>query len=185
MGVVKEVMAMRNITIVRHSDIQPEAIQEFFSGYIYRKTNSDNFIEEFSHSYPDFQQWFKGIVYKGLQENEHERGNHERDILFLMDKISCGNCIAGFAIIKNTIDEKKICSFRISKPYRGEGLGRILMKNCMQELHTNAPLMTMPENCRDEFEKLLDEFHFKLTQILSDYYTKGVTEYVFNGHLKK
>lgn len=73
---------MSNITIVRYSDIQPEAIQEFFSGYIYRKTNSDNFIEEFSHSYPNFQKWFKGIVYKGLQENKHEREKRVRDVLF-------------------------------------------------------------------------------------------------------
>lgn len=176
---------MSSFTLVRHSDIRPGELQEFFSGFIYENTDSDNFIEEFSHSYPDFRQWFKGVVYKELQENKHEKAKYERDVLFLMDRIECGDRIAGFAIIKNTLDEKKICSFRISKPYRGEGLGRILMKHCMKELHTSAPLMTMPENCRDEFKKLLDEFHFKLTQTLSDYYTKGITEYVFNGYLKK
>lgn len=170
--------------IVRLSTIHPKKIRSFFKGYVEENANESPYdcFGDLEFLYPGFKKWFYETVIPGLN-----KPNPDREIIFLMspDDECCEFAkVAGFAILKKTIDERKICSFRISAGYRDAGYGETLMCSCFDYLETTTPLISISDNYKKMFEGLLDKYHFKLTQTLEEHYRPGISEYVFNGYLK-
>ena len=131
------------------------------------------FLEVLRYDYPGFCEWYEKLF------EEDSTLHSERDIIFCIS----GNEIAGLAIIKNTLEEKKICTLHVKKDYQRHGIGRELLKKSLKILHTEKPLITVHEDHYDAYEKLFKESGFELTQKKYDYYSFMGIEYVFNGYL--
>lgn len=125
--------------------------------------------------YQGFQSW-----YQRLYAEEFEL-KYNREIVICEDQFR----IVGVAIIKNDLQEKKICTLRVTREYQHEGIGHNLVEMCLQQLRTDKPMITLHKNKLNQFEKLLSYYNFELEQTLKHYYNIFSTELVFNGLLPK
>ncbi len=106
-------------------------------------------------------------------------GKEEREVLFIRKNDN----ICGVAFLKNTLDEKKICTFYVAEYARNIGIGRQLMKTSIEYLQTKKPLITMPASKVRYFLHFMFKYDWKITQIKDGYYTREHDEIVFNGTL--
>ena len=173
-----ENIKVEELEIVYRSDIQPKVLQAFIDGYICEHANKTpyRYTKELGEVYPGFETWFKAKVEPGLKSDVPDR-----ELILLMAPED--GVVAGFAILKRTAKEKKICTFRISEGWRSEGAGQRLMRACFGYLGTDKPLITVSDKCKDSFEKIFRQFDFRQTQVIPDLYVSGSREYVFNGYL--
>ena len=91
--------------------------------------------------------------------------------------------IVGISILKNTDNERKICTLRVSKNFRHLGIGRELLKSSIDWLEDEKPLITVHRTRQKEFNSLFNYFNFKLEQKKWSYYSLFNTELVYNGEL--
>ena len=132
-----------------------------------------NELKEAELLYPDFQKWFYNKVIPDVLENK-------RKILLEIRN----NEIAGIAIIKNTMKEKKLCTLRVTDKYQNKGIGLKLFERAFEELNTSKPFLTVSEEKYKEFEKIFKYYGFELTNKIKDYYRKGKNELFFNEFSK-
>lgn len=131
------------------------------------------FLGRLVFEYQGFRSW-----YQGLFAEEFEL-KYNREIIICEEQFR----IAGVAIIKNDLQEKKICTLRVAREYQHQGIGHNLIEMCMQQLHTDKPMITLHKSKLNQFEKLLNYYNFELEQIQKHYYSIFSTELVFNGLL--
>lgn len=129
-------------------------------------------IRESKQYYPQIFDWYLNKFIAGIY-------NGSRKILLYY----VGKDIAGIALLKNDVPEKKICTFRIDGRYRNSGIGKRLLEKSLEILNTNKPMITVPGKRVWEFDKILRYYDFKLDQIVQGYYRENSSEYVFNGHI--
>lgn len=122
--------------------------------------------------YPGFHSWFQNNVIPDLETKQKE-------IILIM----CGEYIAGVSILKNTYDEKKICTIRVGKHFRGQGLGKKLMEISLMELNTDKPMITVSSYRYPQFQNIFNYFGFKMEDISCNYYRNRNDEICFNGQL--
>lgn len=127
-------------------------------------------LNELSAYYPDFVKWLSIKVIPGLY-------NGERKILLHQSN----NKLAGIAIIKDTIFEKKLCCLRVLPEFQGTGIGLKLFERSFEELNTNKPLLSIAEEQKQTFRKLFEHYGFELAEIYEDYYRPKKKEFSFNG----
>lgn len=136
-------------------------------------------IKYLCRDYPDFHNWYFNKVVPGLM-----KGTREILLCFVLTNIKNKKLkLVGLAILKNTEIEKKICTFRIEKKYRGFGLAKKLFEKCFEVLGTRKPLITISEKRKKFFEKYIEEFQFECTQEKKGFYQENSIEYVYNGRL--
>lgn len=128
------------------------------------------FLVEASEYYPSFHEWYFNKVVPDIQN-----GNRK-----IVSEIRDGK-IAGIAILKDSTEEKKICTLRISPDFQNRGIGVRLFKKSFEILHTNKPFLTVSEEKLPEFQKIFDYFNFELTSIADGMYRHGKKEYIFNN----
>lgn len=153
---------------------------------IYRFTNNIaevyKKLKDLEDTYPEFYDWYTETVTPELKED-----TDRRNIIFAISDVLMGDEIVkkltGLAIIKNSEDEKKICTFRIFSQYKKQGVGLTLLHYCFQELGTTKPLISISKPALQEFGKYIEIYDWQLKQILPNYYKDGITEYVYNGYL--
>lgn len=131
------------------------------------------FLKRLVFEYQGFHEW-----YKALFTNTYDL-KFSREIILCEDHLT----LAGIAIIKNGADEKKICTLRVAKEFQRQRIGRNLVEFCFQQLNTEKPMITLHKNKLNQFEKLLNYYHFELAQSQRHYYNIFNTELVFNGSL--
>ncbi len=126
-------------------------------------------LNSFDKVYPDIETWFQKKVFPGLQSGE-------RSILFISNNVE----IIALAILKDSLLEKKICTFYISPNARGKGFANILFNRSFEKLKTRTPLISVPENTLNHFSKYLQLYKFKQTgyRFLKNL---GMREFEFNG----
>ena len=122
--------------------------------------------------YPEFYSWFYDKVIPELS-------NGTRSIYLAK---SFGE-IKGILILKDTVEEKKICTLYVDESSRSNRIGSKLMEIAMNEFHGGKPLITVADSHIEDFRHLLAKYDFKEEDSLPDYYTDGRIEYTFNGHL--
>jgi ASC-1-like (ASCH) protein/GNAT superfamily N-acetyltransferase len=101
--------------------------------------------------------------------------------------ISCyfKNHIAGIAILKCDATERKICTLYVSKEFRDQGIGTLLMNESFKWLETTKPLISIADCKVKMFEKIIKNFDWQLTQVLDvGYYNDHSKEFVYNGEIK-
>lgn len=133
--------------------------------------------EELSKYYPGFWRWFNGKVLEDLRKFPYQR-----EIICLCKNVMPGRTrIMGFCIIKNTPDEKKICTIFVRPSKRNRGYAYKLICRAIFELKEGRPLITVNENIYPFFEKLNARFGWQVTSVEADKYIQGQKEYVING----
>ena len=114
--------------------------------------------------YNNFREWYYEKVVPGLASGE-------RLIYAVMDN--------------ETVAEKKICTLRVAKNYRNQGIATALLKIAFKELQCPKPIITVSSYHIDEFKSLLEKNGFVLYKEYMNYYKQGITEYSFNGPLNE
>lgn len=132
-----------------------------------------NFLSDLQNEYGDFKQWFYSKVISGLSQEER--------IVYVVKDY---NAIVAVLILK-CAEEKKICTLRVAKNYRRQGLATWLLKIAFQELQCTNPIITVSSYHIKEFEPLLRKNGFILYKEYPDYYKDGISEYAFNGPLNE
>jgi hypothetical protein len=136
--------------------------------------------QKLNKKYPNFKEWINK-AYKEIEEN-----NNEREMFIFLDVKNLSFKISGIAILKNKVEEKKICYLYISELKN--------KKEIFEEIHkylkTETPLITIEKELYEEkYERFLSDvtvfdkkefLKFKLTSIVPDKYVKGKTELIFN-----
>jgi len=130
-------------------------------------------LPDLETEYPNFKNWYYGKVCAGLASGSRK---------IILASSENNNDFAGVVILKNTFQEKKICTLRVDKECRFLGIGSNLIETSLKELGRH-PLITVPEEHLFEFDKLLSKYDFKRMYSYRDYYLKGHIEYTYNGYL--
>jgi GNAT superfamily N-acetyltransferase len=102
--------------------------------------------------------------------------SHERKILVAHD----GGSMSGLALLKDTADEKKICTFFILPEYRGQNLGKELMQRSLRELAERDISITVAEERREELSPILVANGFTLEKKVVNHYRKERTEFFYS-----
>lgn len=142
-------------------------LKEIYYNRIYR------FLNKLVFEYRGFNNWYCSLFLENAELKSI------REIIVCEDLFH----IAGVAIIKNDLKEKKICTLRVAKNFQHQGVGHNLIEMCINQLETNTPMITLHKNKLNQFEKLLTYYNFELEQTKKHYYGIFNTELVFNGSL--
>ena len=163
--------------IIRFSTITPEILKEVLGDLSKLILNKDGIKEEVlgrglpQNYYPNIKEWFDKVL------NEIKVNNKNREMfLVLVPK----DIIAGILILKNTDSEKKICTIRVWENYQRQGIGTALFEKSFEFLGTKTPLLTLPEECKESFKKILKKYNFIETSSKKDIYRLKKTEYFYN-----
>ena len=116
--------------------------------------------------YPGYLKWFYTVnlprIFKG-----------EGDIIFYLDGLE----IVSLTILKNA-EEKKICTLLVNEDYQNKGYSKQILENSFEYLGTGKPLITIPNKRLDEFNKIIDAYHWIETDRTDEYYSE---EIIFNA----
>ena len=134
-----------------------------------------DFLSGLECNYPFFEEWLDMVF--------REVVNGKRSIVVLMDKNL--DIIVGLAILKNAMDEKKICTLRVANEYRNQGCGSYLIERAIEILKDNKPLITVSEEHVDEFKPLFHKYGFKIADRVKSVYNDNKYEYYFNKPYQK
>ena len=126
------------------------------------------FLNDLSCNYPYFKDWLEGVFMESVTQRR----------TILVCEIS--ERIVGVAILKDTPVEKKICTLRVDKHYKRQGIGSMLIKRSMEILNDPYPLITVSDEHIEEFRYFLYRFGFKETSKIKSVYHYGMNEYYFN-----
>ena len=130
-----------------------------------------NILADLEYCYPNFSLWIEK-VFRELKDTD------KRKIILVTDQ-NWSN-ILGVTIIKNTVQEKKICTLRVLKEYQDQGIGTILLKEAIKELKDPLPLITVSELQINTFKPFLERYGFVIKDKVKSLYRDGMYEYFFN-----
>lgn len=125
------------------------------------------------------QEWYPEIFNWYFQKFVPGLFNGPRSIL----KYHIGNDVAGIALLKKEINEKKICTLQVKDHYRKNGIGKALFGLCLETLDTSKPMITVSAERLSYFSSIFKYYDLKLEQVVQNYYRNNSIEYVFNGFL--
>ena len=129
-------------------------------------------LESLSSEYPDFATWYWNKVVPELKTSKR-----------IIKCCYLGQKIAGIIILKDTVDEKKICTLRVFDEFQRRGIGEKLLNCAKFSLHCEKPLVTVPQVHFQEYKELFAKAGFIVYKVYSDYYKHGSKEYAYNGFL--
>lgn len=116
--------------------------------------------------YPGYLKWFYTVnlprIFKG-----------EGDIIFYLDGLE----VVSLSILKNT-DEKKICTLLVNEDYQKRGYSKQILEDSFEYLQTETPLITIPTKRLEEFDKIIDAYHWSESSRTDEYYSEEV---IFNA----
>ncbi|QPB41678.1 GNAT family N-acetyltransferase [Rodentibacter haemolyticus] len=174
--------------IIKYSDINPDSLKSAFSQLSLEyledssiiKSNIQSKSEEFLAElvYPDILSWYKKV------DQEIRKNPENREMFISLSNESNAFCISGLMILKNTRDEKKICTLRVGDKYQGQGMGSEFLDKAIEFLGTNTPLITVPEESDKLFSKIFSKYGFEKTEEISGLYREGKKEYIYNGQFR-
>ena len=123
-----------------------------------------------SKSYPNIDLWFFNKIIPGWRSGT-------RKIIAIRNK---DNKIVGLGIGKNEDNEKKICTVRVHPNYQNKGIGKKLIAKLIIWLKEDKPYFTVDVKKLDNFQKLFDDFNFKLVGEVDNLYNNKNKELIFN-----
>lgn len=169
-------------SFIKLSQTEPEAVRKLMINEVGEKAKEKlyNNLKDLTDSYPNFEDWFYKIVMPQMEVKDGKR-----EIIIAISEVDNREkyLLTGIAILKNTVEEKKICTFRVHKDFRNHGIGTGLFEECFKYLGTRKPKITISENSIEMFKKHIEHYEFDKCEVLDGYYKKGIKEYVYNGKL--
>lgn len=133
--------------------------------------NLQSFLADLACEYPFFCEWLEKVFNELLTTSNR--------IVILYSGINIFD-IRGVAILKDTNDEKKICTLRVSKTFRNRGIGTMLLRKSQELLSERMPLITVSGIHMKEFAPFLKKNGFVLKDKIKSLYIRGCYEYFFN-----
>lgn len=171
--------------IIKFSEINPQKLREVFSSlsldYLENKSLIKNLkreVEDFLPAYPNISIWYQKVI-KEIDNNPTER----EMFISLSDKDNKLS-ISGIMILKNKVDEKKICALRIKDEYQRLGIGTKFLSIAFEYLRTKKPLITVPEEYVDVFSGIFKKHGFQSTEKIRGLYREDKFEYIYNQRFK-
>lgn len=147
-------------------------LQESVNGTnkVYQLTLFCNLLfKDVSDFYPNFSEWVSKKVVPGII-------NGDREIIIALE----AGVIIGYAVIKNTQKEKKICTLYVEPKARNKSVGTALLNIAKARLKENHPLITVSEDRISYFESLFEKNDFIKLRDVDDLYIKGKKEFIYN-----
>lgn len=129
------------------------------------------------NEYPNFVDWYKKKVLPGLE-------NGQRYMYVVSPQVDPEQ-IAGVLILKDTAEEKKICTLCVFPQYQKQHLGELLLNLAMCKLNEKKPFITVSSRHKEDFTKLFAKYNFTCFATYDGYYQDNHTEYAFNGLLEE
>lgn len=126
-------------------------------------------IKQVKNQYPNFDKWFGKVLI--------ELDGINREIIFIKDE----EILKGFIILKNTIEEKKICGIFVKEDYRKNGIGSLLIKEGIKFLNEDKPIITISTKNVEMFKSFIEKYNWVQTSIFYGYYSPEV---IFNEKRK-
>lgn len=137
-----------------------------------RAVNEIYLVTDYNHNqYQEYCKWFYGV-------NIPRVVNKQGEIFMALD----GFTVAGLAILKNTEEEKKICTLLIQEEYRKKGFGKAFLEYSFDYLGTRKPLITIPEKNIEQFKSFIKEYEWEESKISKQYLSN---EIIFNESTSK
>jgi ribosomal protein S18 acetylase RimI-like enzyme len=127
--------------------------------------------ESINETYPQHTAWYWDKFVPGIDEGK-------RVLVAAIEEES--GVLAGVALLKNTPEEKKICTLFIDPSHRNKGLASALIRQSMTALGTDKPEITVSSGNYPQLSKLLGKYGFDLTKVIHGAYKAGEAEYYFN-----
>ncbi len=127
---------------------------------IYLQTTYNN------DQYPEYLKWFYTV-------NLPRIFKEEGDIIFYLDGLE----VVSLSTLKNS-DEKKICTLLVNEDYRKKGYSKQILEDSFEYLQTETPLITIPTKRLEEFDKIIDAYHWSESSRTDEYYSEEV---IFNS----
>ena len=149
--------------------MQIETFNSFHPEHKALYTEMLTLFASFGDTYPDSATWFRETFLSGLRKAER---------LYIVARTE-EKALAGFALIKNTPDEKKICTLFIKPEFRKRGIGKRLILQALAELGEH-PLITVSGKNLSQLQPLLKHAGFHLSAVRKGVYKPDETEYYFN-----
>lgn len=166
-----------DVKIIKCSELEPKEFENIFLQFT-RDRLEENSLRGLEKGYPNILKWFKEKVCSDFQLREN------REILLAMLPLEQNIKFVGFAILKDTVEEKKICTIRIDEEHQKKGIGEKLFRKAFEVLKTKRPLITVSEENEECFKNLFEKFNFEKKEEKKDLYAKGIKENIYNGYLK-
>ena len=126
-------------------------------------------LREISPLYPNFVSWLNFTFRRNMNCGE-------RKIAFAHN----GTDIVGAALLKQSEQEHKICTFIIDEQYRGNHIGSKLMDLALETLDHQDTCITVSSERNDELAPLLLSKGFALNNAVEGYYRPNSTEYFYS-----
>ena len=126
--------------------------------------------------YPHFFNWYSNKVIPGVHTFQR--------YVYIASPSNNPKRVAGIMILKNTPQEKKICSLFIFEDYRSHGLGTEFLSLAAEILKTDKPVITVSSNRASAFSGLFRKMGYKLYNNYPEYYISGIDELSYNGPLE-
>lgn len=127
-------------------------------------------IEYLKMYYPNIRQWYFNTFARGFISGSRE---------ILIAKDNDGE-LAGFALLKHSSSENKICTFFICPNYRESGLGKKLFPIALDVLKGKDISITVSDVVNSQLTGLLVSNSFNLTRQESGLYLPNKIEYFYN-----
>ena len=130
------------------------------------------FIKQLEEHYPDTEKWFDKVKAEILG------GTGIRDLITVV----YGARVVGMAILKNTEEEKKVCSIMVSPEHSGRGIGKLILDMAFIILRTKHPLITVNSvvYAVSSLKYLLKGMGFIYSKTVKNLYKDGEDELFFN-----
>ena len=119
--------------------------------------------------YPEYSKWFREKFIPGLKKKE-------RLYIIAQDE---NQTLVGCALLKNTPQEKKICTLFVDPRFRKQGLGKQLLQQSVAQLGEH-PLISVSGRNLAQLSHLLDQCGFHLSATKKNIYNPNDVEYYFN-----
>jgi len=129
--------------------------------------------QHLNETYPGYKDWFYNKQIKGCLISN-------RNIIFVRN--SEGKII-GISSLKKSKQEKKICTLFVLEPYRNKGVKDLLLEESFSYLETDKPLITINEENLGIFQKTIEDYNWKLVEVVEGIYRRNNREFCFNGRI--
>lgn len=135
-----------------------------------------DFLCFLKQDYPDFRKWYRQTVIPGLTTGQRQ--------IYAAVPEEDNQALAGLMILKDTPEQKKICTLYVDEPYRGMGLGDMFLHRAISQLGVSYPLITVSDKRQKAFAALFHRFGFQLFHSYVGYYNRNIIEYSYNGPIE-
>lgn len=122
--------------------------------------NIQEYKKDFQKYYPDFDKWYKKVLNESTDEPQN------REIICIAKGLEPQRAkFIGFCILKKHKDEKKLCSLYINPQYRKQSFASKLINIAKQKLDTKKPVITIPKELINDFEKIIKKEKWEISII--------------------